>query len=173
MALGHARRGELAVFGIALVSVVFSWYAANFSNYNATYGSLGALIGFLTWMWLSAAVVIAGAELDSELEHQTRRDSTTGRPKPLGARGAYMADHVAVVGKGAPPDGKTTEDRQEEPGPPGRPAGGNRQPGLLLSFAGLLLLASLAQGRVQAGSRALSSLPASASSISARVSPTP
>ncbi|MGN6099912.1 MAG: YihY/virulence factor BrkB family protein, partial [Devosia sp.] len=68
----------LAGIGIAIVSVAFSWYAANFSNYNATYGSLGALIGFLTWMWLSATIVIVGAELDSELEHQTARDSTTG-----------------------------------------------------------------------------------------------
>lgn len=95
-----------AAIGIAIVSVVFSWYAANFSNYNATYGSLGALIGLLTWMWLSNTVVITGAELNSELEHQTSRDSTVGRPKPLGLRGAYMADHVAVVGRGAPADGK-------------------------------------------------------------------
>lgn len=98
--------------GIAIVSVVFSWYAANFSNYNATYGSLGALIGFLTWMWLSTTVVIAGAELNSELEHQTVRDSTIGRAKPLGLRGAFMADHVAIVGRGAPPDGEAVAERE-------------------------------------------------------------
>jgi membrane protein len=95
-----------AVIGITVVSVAFSWYAANFSNYNATYGSLGALIGFLTWMWLSATVVIVGAEINSELEHQTSRDSTTGAPLPMGARGAYMADHVAAVGGVATDDGK-------------------------------------------------------------------
>jgi membrane protein len=87
----------LAVFAIALASVLFSWYTANFSNYNATYGSLGALIGLLTWIWLSVTIVIVGAEVDAELEHQTFRDSTTGTPLPLGARGAYMADHVAAV----------------------------------------------------------------------------
>jgi membrane protein len=49
---------------------------------------------------------LIGAELNSEVEHQTARDSTTGRPRPLGDRGARMADHVAVVGPGATPDGK-------------------------------------------------------------------
>ena len=61
-----------AVIGIAVVSVGFSWYAGNFSNYNATYGSLGALVGFLTWMWLSMSIVIIGAELNAEIEHHRR-----------------------------------------------------------------------------------------------------
>ena len=121
----------LAVLGIALVSVIFSWYAANFSNYNATYGSLGALIGFLTWLWLSSVVVIVGAELDAELEHQTVRDSTTGAPLPMGTRGAYMADHVAVVGGGADADPDATE----------------RRPGMDLPVAlGLLAIITLAGG---------------------------
>jgi membrane protein len=51
-------------------SALFSWYAANFGNYNATYGSLGAAIGFMTWMWLSAAVIIMGAELNAEIEKE-------------------------------------------------------------------------------------------------------
>ncbi|HVW93937.1 MAG TPA: YihY/virulence factor BrkB family protein [Devosia sp.] len=125
-----------AAIGIAIVSVVFSWYAANFSNYNATYGSLGALIGLLTWMWLSNTVVITGAELNSELEHQTARDTTTGRPKPLGRRGAYMADHVATVGRGAPADGK------------GQPGFG-RQAGDNYWMVALGLLALLALASVQ------------------------
>jgi membrane protein len=79
------------------VSMLFSWYAANFGNYNKTYGSLGAVIGFMTWMWLSTMVVLIGAELDAEMEHQTLRDSTIGRPKPLGARGATMADTVGAA----------------------------------------------------------------------------
>jgi len=91
----------------ALVSVLFSWYAANFGNYNATYGSLGALVGLLTWMWLSIVILLIGAELNSEVEHQTASDSTTGHPRALGQRGAQMADHVAVVGPGAAPDGKS------------------------------------------------------------------
>jgi membrane protein len=49
-------------------SVLFSWYATNFGNYNATYGSLGAVIGFMIWMWLSIIVVLLGAELDADME---------------------------------------------------------------------------------------------------------
>jgi membrane protein len=83
-----------ATFGIVAMSAGFSWYAANFSNYNATYGSLGALIGLLSWIWLSVTIVILGAALNSEIEHQTTVDSTTGAPRPMGARGAYVADTV-------------------------------------------------------------------------------
>jgi hypothetical protein len=57
---------------------LFSFYAANFGNFNATYGSLGAVIGFMTWMWISAITVLIGAELNAEMEHQTARDTTTG-----------------------------------------------------------------------------------------------
>jgi membrane protein len=73
-------------------SALLSWYLSNFGNYNATYGSLGAAIGLMVWMWMSAIIVLCGAELNSEIEHQTARDTTIGRPKPLGARGAVMAD---------------------------------------------------------------------------------
>jgi membrane protein len=76
------------------VSILFSWYAAHFGSYNKTYGSLGAVIGFMTWMWLSALVVLLGAELDAEMEHQTARDTTTGHPLPLGRRGAQVADTI-------------------------------------------------------------------------------
>ncbi|MBX6375830.1 MAG: YihY/virulence factor BrkB family protein [Acetobacteraceae bacterium] len=76
-------------------SAAFSWYVENFGSYNKTYGSLGAVIGFMTWIWLSAAVVLIGGELNAELEHQTARDTTTGPPRPLGTRGARMADQVA------------------------------------------------------------------------------
>jgi membrane protein len=83
-----------AIFWLA-ASVLFSWYTANFGKYNETYGSLGAVIGFMTWLWISAIVILLGAELDAELEHQTARYTTTGQPKPMGARGARMADTVA------------------------------------------------------------------------------
>jgi membrane protein len=73
-------------------SAALSWYLSNFGNYNATYGSLGAAIGLMMWMWMSAIIVLCGAELNSEIEHQTARDSTVGPPKPLGRRGAMMAD---------------------------------------------------------------------------------
>src|ERR1700752_408584 len=65
-------------------SALFSWYAANFGSFNKTYGSLGAIIGFMTWMWLSIIVVLVGAKLNAEIENQTARESATGPPKPLG-----------------------------------------------------------------------------------------
>ncbi len=75
-------------------SVLFSWYTAHFGSYNKTYGSLGAVIGFMTWLWISAIVILVGAELDAEIEHQTARDTTTGAAKPMGARGSHVADTV-------------------------------------------------------------------------------
>jgi len=78
-------------------SALFSWYAANFGTFNETYGSLGAVVGFMTWLWISAIVILLGAELNAEMEHQTARDTTTGAPKPLGARGARMADTVGAA----------------------------------------------------------------------------
>jgi membrane protein len=78
-------------------SAALSFYFANFANYNATYGSLGAAIGTMTWMWMSAIVILFGAELNSEIEHQTARDTTVGIEKPLGARGATMADTVGAA----------------------------------------------------------------------------
>ena len=75
-----------------VVSLVFSFYVANFSNYNKTYGSLGAAVGFMTWIWISSIVVLMGGELNAELEQQTERDSTVGPEKPPGQRGAFKAD---------------------------------------------------------------------------------
>ena len=75
-------------------SMLFSWYVASFDSYNRVYGSLGAGIGFVTWIWISAVIVLAGAELNAEMEHQTAMDTTRGRPKPLGIRGAVVADTV-------------------------------------------------------------------------------
>ena len=65
-------------------SAALSWYLSNFGNYNATYGSLGAAIGLMMWMWMSAIIVLCGAELNSEIEHQTARDSTVGPPEAAG-----------------------------------------------------------------------------------------
>jgi membrane protein len=81
------------------VSVLFSWYLGNFANYNATYGALGAVIGLMMWMWLSWVVILIGAELNSEIEHQTSVDSTVGGEKPLGTRGAVMADTVGAAAR--------------------------------------------------------------------------
>jgi membrane protein len=79
------------------VSMLFSWYVANFGSYNETYGSLGAVIGFMTWIWLSTIVVLLGAEINAEMEHQTAKDTTEGAHQPMGARGAQMADTVGVA----------------------------------------------------------------------------
>ncbi|WP_256926684.1 YihY/virulence factor BrkB family protein [Sphingomonas sp. TZW2008] len=83
-----------ALLWLAL-SLGFGLYVANFGNYNATYGSLGAVVVMLTWLYLSSYILLFGAELNSELEHQTARDTTRGAPTALGTRGAWVADHVA------------------------------------------------------------------------------
>ena len=87
--------GAFAAVAWLLVSIGFSWYVTNFGSYNKTYGSLGAVIGFMTWIWISATVVLIGAELNAEMEHQTERDTTVGPEKPTGARHATKADTVA------------------------------------------------------------------------------
>lgn len=76
------------------VSILFSWYVENFGSYDETYGSLGAAVGFMTWIWISSMVILLGAELNAEIEHQTARDTTTGVSKVRGERGAQMADSV-------------------------------------------------------------------------------
>lgn len=75
-----------------IVSVLFSIYVANFGSYEKTYGSMGAVIILLLWFYLTAYIILLGGEFNAELEHQTREDTTTGRPKPMGSRDAYVAD---------------------------------------------------------------------------------
>ncbi|MEY9182196.1 membrane protein [Bradyrhizobium sp. USDA 326] len=93
LSLGAVTAALLWIAGSALLS----WYLSEFANYNATYGSLGAAIGLMMWMWMSAIVIMFGAELNSEIERQTLRDTTTGRPKPLGTRDAVSADTVGAT----------------------------------------------------------------------------
>ncbi len=70
----------------------FSLYVQNFDDYTETYGALGGVIILLTWMWLSAFIVLSGAELNAEIEQQTSEDTTTGAPEPMGERDAVKAD---------------------------------------------------------------------------------
>ncbi len=92
------RIGALAATVLWLVgSAAFAFYVANFGSYNETYGSVGALVVLLMWFYLSAYVVIVGAELNSEIEHQTKRDTTVGHERPMGEREAYVADTVGRV----------------------------------------------------------------------------
>jgi membrane protein len=75
-------------------SGLFSAYVSNFGRYDETYGSLAGVVVLLLWLYLSSFVVLLGAEINAETEHQTARDSTVGPPQPMGARGAYVADTV-------------------------------------------------------------------------------
>ena len=93
----------LSVGGVAAAilwlasSALLSWYIANFGHFNVTYGSLGAAMGMMMWMWISAIAILLGAQLNAEIEHQTARDSTVGPDKPLGRRGAMMADTIGAA----------------------------------------------------------------------------
>ena len=84
----------VAAIGWLALSALFSYYAANFGTFNKTYGSLGAVIGFMLWIWLSVSMILLGGKLNAEIEHQTASDTTEGPPQPLGRRGARMADTV-------------------------------------------------------------------------------
>jgi membrane protein len=77
------------------VSFLFSWYLTNFVRTDS-YGPLAAIMGFLLWTWLSVQVILMGAELNAEIEHQTAMDTTTGKPQPIGDRGAKVADTVGA-----------------------------------------------------------------------------
>lgn len=92
----------LATLGFIATTLGFGFYAAHFGNYNATYGSLGAIVVLLMWLYLSAYVLMLGAELNAELEHQTARDTTRGPERPLDQRDAAMADEVAADNSSEP-----------------------------------------------------------------------
>ncbi|RZJ00335.1 MAG: YihY/virulence factor BrkB family protein [Brevundimonas sp.] len=85
-----------AIFAALLstgLSLLFSWYLQTFVK-TASYGPLAAMMGFLLWTWLTVQIVLMGAELNAEIEHQTAMDTTTGTPAPIGERGAVVADTV-------------------------------------------------------------------------------
>jgi membrane protein len=63
-----------------------------FGSYNETYGSLSAVVVMLLWLWLTSIIVLLGAEINAETEHQTARDTTVGGDQPMGQRGAVKAD---------------------------------------------------------------------------------
>ncbi|MHA3840109.1 YihY/virulence factor BrkB family protein [Sphingomonas aestuarii] len=85
--------GSVAATLLWLVATLgFGVYAANFANYNATYGALGAVVVLLMWLFVSSYAVLIGAEINAEAERQTGIDTTIGHERPLGKRGATMAD---------------------------------------------------------------------------------
>ncbi|MDU9006946.1 YihY/virulence factor BrkB family protein [Sedimentitalea todarodis] len=81
-------------------SFAFTMYLENFANYNATYGSLGALVGFLFWVWISVLIVIVGASLNAEMERQTAKDTTDPPDQEMGKRGAVVADTLGTTADG-------------------------------------------------------------------------
>lgn len=101
----------VAVFLLAGFSVLFSWFARSFAGYSS-YGSLGAIIAFMTWAWISMVILLLGAEINAEMEHQTACDTTTGKPKPMGGRGATMADTLGTA-EGKSRKGDRSPRRQE------------------------------------------------------------
>lgn len=88
----------LAVVLWAILSVGFSYYVANFGNYNQVYGSIGAVIAMLIWLWISSFLVLFGASINAQIELRTKVDSTVGASRPIGQRGAVVADTVIEVG---------------------------------------------------------------------------
>lgn len=108
-----------------LGSAAFSFYVSQFGNYQKTYGSLGAIVVFLLWLLLSAYAILLGAELNTEIERQTVRDTTTGEPEPRGGRGAYAADTVGPARGETKPDPASRERDDERSR--GQPQGGPRR----------------------------------------------
>ncbi len=100
-------------------SLLFSWYVKNFGSYSETYGPVAAVIILMLWFNLTSFVILLGAEINSELEHQTAKDTTTGREEPMGQRGAFHADRVAggTEDDGSPDNGGSGSDRRDN----GRP----------------------------------------------------
>jgi membrane protein len=105
-----------------IASAAFSLYVSNFANYDRLYGSLGAVIILLFWLYISFYIVLLGAEINAELELQTTKDTTAGKPRPMGERGAFVADHVAggPDGHKRPVSPVTRDPAAAKPGGPSR-----------------------------------------------------
>ena len=78
-----------------LGSIAFSVYVAFSGSYSATYGSIGAVVVVLTWLYITVLIMLVGGELNAQLEYQTAADTTAGHTRPMGERGAFVADNVA------------------------------------------------------------------------------
>jgi membrane protein len=78
----------------AVVSLVFAFYVNNFGSYDKTYGAIAGVIVLMFWLYLTCYLILLGAEINAETEHQTARDTTVGHPSPMGRRGAEKADSI-------------------------------------------------------------------------------
>ena len=111
----------VSAIGWLALSFAFGIYVSKFAHYGATYGSIGGVVALLTMVYLSSYIFLFGAELNSEVEHQTAVDTTSGASDPLGERGAWSADHVA---DGADDEGKEAalaEPANDRPAPIAEP----------------------------------------------------
>jgi membrane protein len=103
-------------------SLLFSLYVENFGDFDATYGSVAAVIILMLWFQLTSLCVLLGAEINAELEHQTKKDTTVGEPEPMGKRNAFHADHVvgdgsigsSVIGKSENEEKSQEQEKKEE-----------------------------------------------------------
>jgi membrane protein len=91
----------------AVVSLLFSLYVDNFGSYDKTYGAIAGVIVLMLWLYLTCYLVLLGAEINSEMEHQTSADTTEGEPQPMGERDATVADELPD------PPSPTTESKQK------------------------------------------------------------
>lgn len=138
--------GSVGVTALWLVLTLgFGFYVASFGSYDATYGSLGAVVVLLTWLYLSAYILLLGAELNSELERQTAADTTIGTELPLGQRGAAAADEVAGAGVTGTAGDPAIADDSEPTGPAA--AAVARDDGVAASTFGRDLIAARAASR--------------------------
>jgi membrane protein len=85
--------GAICALAWMVGSLAFSGFLDNFGHFGATYGSLGAMIGFMLWIWFTVMVILLGAELNAEIEHQTAQDTTVSGGAPLAA----MADNIGAA----------------------------------------------------------------------------
>jgi membrane protein len=76
----------------AVVSLLFSYYVNHFGSYDKTYGAISGVIVLMLWLYLACYLILLGAEINAEAEHQTARDTTAGHPEPMGERDATVAD---------------------------------------------------------------------------------
>jgi membrane protein len=136
------------------LTLAFGAYVANFGSYDVTYGSLGAVVVLLSWLYLSAYILITGAELNAELEHQTVMDTTAGPEQPLGTRGAEAADTVA-----SPPGGDCSGTNQDAAAP------SRAMPGPPSATRELLIGRAIARGAARAGLPRLSFMPVLLSTV--------
>ncbi|MGY2004115.1 YihY/virulence factor BrkB family protein [Blastococcus sp. SYSU DS1024] len=97
----------------ALVSLGFTLYVNNFGSYDETYGAIAGVIVLMLWLYLTCYLVLLGAEINSEAEHQTGMDTTDGEPLPMGERDAVKADTLPA--KAEPEEGDSDPTRKNAP----------------------------------------------------------